>query len=92
MKYQPGQLVVIRNFTLVRRFNSEEEHYTERFQNGLLLTLSHVWHELGRDGEPDPHYLVLFSNDSRLYYVPASGLATPDWFTDPSRLFRRFRG
>lgn len=88
----PGALVVIKDFALVRRFNSEEEHYTERMQAGLVLTLSHIWHELGDSKEPQPTYLVFFSKDMRLYYVPADCLLTPDQATDPGRLFGRLRG
>ena len=88
----PGSLVVIKDFVLVRRFNSEEEHYTERMQTGLVLTLAHIWHELGSDGDAEPTYLVMFSKDMRLYYVPSSGMMSPDQATCPSRLFGRLRG
>lgn len=91
MSWLPGQLVVIKDFTLVRRFNSEEEHYTERMQPGLVLTLAHVWYEIGSSG-PGPTYLVMFGKDSRLYYVPGDSTLAPDRVTDPSRLFGRLSG
>lgn len=88
----PGTLVVVKDFALVRRFNSEEEHYTGRMQAGLVLTLSHIWREVGRSVEPQPTYLVMFSNDMRLYYVTAGDLLSPDQATDPGRLFGRLSG
>jgi len=87
----PGTLVVVRDFALVRRFNSEEEHYTEKMQVGLVLALTHIWSELG-SGEASPTYLVMFSRDMRLYYVAYDSLLTPSQATDPSRLFGRLRG
>ena len=90
--FEPGALVVVQDFALVRRFNSEEEHYTEKMQCGLVLTLAHIWQGLGSDGDPQPTYLVMFSRDMRLYYVPASNLMTPDRAVCPSRLFGRLRG
>lgn len=88
----PGALVVVKDFALVRRFNSESEHYTERMQTGLVLTLSHVWYELADTGQPSPTYLVMFSKELRLYYVKADDLLTPDQATSPDRLFGRLRG
>ena len=88
----PGDHVVVKDFTLVRKVGSDEEHYTERMQNGLIVQLSHLWHELGSEAEPQPTYLVLFSREMKLYYVPADGMLTPDQATDPSRLFGRLRG
>lgn len=87
----PGTLIVVRDNTLVRRWGSEEEHYTQRLQNGMVLQqLAYLW----REGEyrDSPTYLVLFSNDMRIYLVPADSLLTPDQATDPGRLFGRLRG
>lgn len=86
----PGTLVVVKDFTLVRRFNSEETGYTEKMQVGIVVTLSHVWYDCGRSVEPN--YLVMLSNDMRLYYVPSNGMLTPDEATDPGRLFGLLRG
>lgn len=82
--------MVIKEFTLVRRLASEEEHYTHRMQNGIVLQLAYLW----REGEyrDSPTYLVFFSNDMRIYYVPAGNMLTPDQATDPGRLFGRHSG
>ena len=85
----PGMLVVVLDNTMVRRMGSEEEHWTPRSQHGLIVQKSHQWHEAGRGDEVLPDYLVLFSNDSRMYYVPGDRLCTLDAFHDPSRLFGR---
>jgi hypothetical protein len=87
----PGDLVVIKDCSLVRRYLSEEEHYTHRLQNGLVIMMTHVWTELG-SGQAEPTYLVLFSRDMRLYYVARTHMLTPDQASDPSRLFGQLSG
>lgn len=86
----PGTHVVIKDFSLVRRLASEEEHYTSGLQNGIVLQLAHVWRE--GDERPEPTYLVLFSRDMRIYYVPESMLLSPDEASSPGRLFGRHPG
>lgn len=88
----PGTLMLVRPSSLVRRWNSEEEHYTSRLQNVIVIQRSHQWREDASDREVFPDYLVLFSNDGRMYLVSAGHLVTPDQARDPSRLFGRLSG
>lgn len=90
----PGELRVVKTFTLVRKYGSEEEHYTQGLQNAFVISKSHTWSEPGEtdDGEIYPHYLVLFSNDSRMYLVPGNCLMHPDHARDPGRLFGTAHG
>ena len=87
----PGSHVVVRSGALVRRYNSEEEHYIEGMATGLIIQLTSTWYETG-SMELTQRYLVLFSVDSRMYYVEATDLLTPDQASDPGRLFGRLRG
>lgn len=95
-EWQPGQLVVVAGFSLVRRFRSEEEHYTARHQNAMVVQKTCVLFEgdcdewaLGPERGLSTSYLVLFSNDMRMYYVGCSRLLHPSSVEDPSRLFGR---
>jgi len=90
----PGQMVVIKAGALIRRCGSEEESYTMGLQNGIVIQQSHLWHEAGREDDfgLKVDYMVLFSADSRMYYVTAGDLMTPDQAMSPDRLFGRLRG
>ena len=92
--FRPGELVVVKAETLVRRVGSEEEHYTGRHQNAIVVQESHLWHEpgAGEDFGLRVDYLVLFSNDSRMYYVTSDRLMRPDEAVSAGRLFGRLPG
>lgn len=84
----PGTLRVVLRGALVRKWRSEEEHYTERMQLGTIISTVQTWSEPGQyGGKIHPCYLLLFSNDSRMYVVSENNLAHPDHITDPGRLF-----
>ena len=92
MSFLPGQFVIVQASALVRRFGSEEEHYTRGLQNGIVIQQSHVWHEFVADHDDyglKVDYMVLFSNDTRVYYVSAKSMMLPDQATSPGRLFYR---
>lgn len=94
-RLHPGQLVVVMPGALVNRTQSNEESYTTRYHMAIVIRVSHMWREPeGRsyDDFVQPTYVVLFSNDSRTYSVPAGYLCSPDELTDPGRLFNRLSG
>lgn len=82
----PGQLVVINAHTLVRRWRSEEEHYTSGLQNAMVLQLTHACYET-HDEQLVETFLTLFSSDMRIYYVPRHRMMSIDQVTNPARLF-----
>jgi hypothetical protein len=89
----PGTLRVVTGGALVRKWGSEEEHYTQGMQIGTVINKLHAWVEPGQHGDKVyPCYLVLFSNDSRMYVVPGNHLAHPDHVKDPGRLFGAAHG
>jgi hypothetical protein len=78
-RMNPGDLVVIKKFMLVRQANSEEERYTNEMQIGIVVQLSNLFRELGWTGPwVDPTYLVLSSKEMKLYHVPAGSVVNPD--------------
>lgn len=84
----PGDLLVVDSFALVRRWGSEDEHYTGPYQMCIVISKHHSWSEPGQFGDRAYQcYLVLFSNDSRMYVVPGNKLLQPDRIKDPGRLF-----
>ena len=85
-----GDLVVIKHGALVRRYQSEEEHYSWRLQSGMVLMLNYAWIDLG-SGAPELNYLVLFSHDMRMYYVARRNLLLPDQIGDALALPQRLK-
>ena len=81
-----GMMVLIKDFSLIRRHDSEEEHYTSGFQYALVLHRGFRNHEIS-SGEIKTAWLVFSSRDTTLYYVYSDRLMTMDDARDPSRLF-----
>jgi hypothetical protein len=92
----PGALVVVKPGALVRLYGHAAEHYTEGLRNAIVIQETyHVSEDedgMGQDGRVSPDYIVLFSDDMRMYLCPASHLLTPDEATSPGRLFGRLSG
>jgi hypothetical protein len=85
----PGELVVVRPGALVRLHSSEAEHYTLDLQAGLVIQKTNQWNDGEVFNRLAAIYLVLFSNDSKMYHVNGDWLDHPDVARDPSRLFGR---
>lgn len=91
----PGELVVVHANALAKRHFSEEEHWTERDQYALVVMKSYRWHEhddIGSLPGFDDWYLVLFSNDCKLYYVSDVMMSCLKHVSSPKQLVRRPRG
>lgn len=81
----PGQLVVVRPGSLVRRWASEEEFYTDKLQLGIVIQHASTWNDHGMD-TVQCDYLVMFDS-GRIYLVGGFRLVHTDHARDPSRLF-----
>ena len=92
-RYEPGDLVIVHANALVRLAGSESTMWTDRSTRGLVISQSYVWHVLP-EGENDetnvtPDYIVLFSNEKRLYHVRGSEMSTPEAFNNQHGLFKK---
>lgn len=83
----PGDLRVGDGGALIRLWGAEAEHYTQGLQLATVVSKLHALYDPSQFGEIYPCYLMLFSNDSRMYVVPSNCLLHPDHAKDPSRLF-----
>jgi hypothetical protein len=89
----PGELVVVRYGAIVNRHGFNEEMYTTCPLAALVIQKSHEWKEVTEDDRlVSATYIVLMSDDSRMYLVSRADLVHPDQATDPSRLFTRLSG
>lgn len=83
--FRPGDLGVVRHNTLVRRWLTEEEHWTTKMEPCLVLATGIWCRRVNDDGNDTDRILVLLRDGA--YIVANVCVYTPDQVADPSRLF-----